>query len=30
MLADAGFASVEVHKLPHDDMNYYYVAKKQV
>ena len=30
MLADAGFDSIEVHKLPHDDMNYYYVAKKRV
>jgi len=29
MLADAGFQSIEVHKLPHDDMNYYYVAQKR-
>ena len=29
MLHDAGFITVAVHKLPHDDMNYYYLAKKQ-
>jgi 2-polyprenyl-3-methyl-5-hydroxy-6-metoxy-1,4-benzoquinol methylase len=28
MLADAGFTSIDVHKLPHDDMNYYYIARK--
>ncbi len=29
MLHDAGFAEVRVEKLPHDDMNYYYIAKKR-
>ena len=29
MLQDAGFTEVSVSKLPHDDMNYYYIAKKQ-
>ncbi|HEV2761845.1 MAG TPA: class I SAM-dependent methyltransferase, partial [Pyrinomonadaceae bacterium] len=29
MLADAGFQSVAVQRLPHDVMNCYYVAKKQ-
>ena len=28
MLRDAGFTNVRVEKLPHDDMNYYYIAKK--
>jgi hypothetical protein len=28
MLADAGFNDVTVEKLPHDDMNYYYIATK--
>jgi 2-polyprenyl-3-methyl-5-hydroxy-6-metoxy-1,4-benzoquinol methylase len=28
MLQDAGFSDVRVKKLPHDDMNYYYIAKK--
>jgi 2-polyprenyl-3-methyl-5-hydroxy-6-metoxy-1,4-benzoquinol methylase len=28
MLRDAGFQQVVVEKLPHDDMNYYYIAKK--
>jgi 2-polyprenyl-3-methyl-5-hydroxy-6-metoxy-1,4-benzoquinol methylase len=28
MLHDAGFNTVCVEKLPHDDMNYYYVARK--
>jgi 2-polyprenyl-3-methyl-5-hydroxy-6-metoxy-1,4-benzoquinol methylase len=28
MLAEAGFASVEVHRLPHDFQNYYVVARK--
>ncbi|MGH9941078.1 MAG: class I SAM-dependent methyltransferase [Pyrinomonadaceae bacterium] len=28
MLADAGFDAVEVKQLPHDAMNYYYVATK--
>lgn len=28
MLADAGFANVELHRLPHDVQNYYYVARK--
>ena len=28
MLREAGFTSVEVHKLPHDEMNYYYVVRK--
>lgn len=28
MLHEAGFANVSVEKLPHDDMNYYYIAKK--
>jgi len=27
MLKDAGFSSVEVKQLPHDPINYYYVAK---
>jgi 2-polyprenyl-3-methyl-5-hydroxy-6-metoxy-1,4-benzoquinol methylase len=27
MLGDAGFKGVEVHELPHDTMNYYYLAK---
>lgn len=29
MLADAGFANVEVKRLPHDIINNYYIAKKQ-
>jgi cyclopropane fatty-acyl-phospholipid synthase-like methyltransferase len=28
MLADAGFQDVVVEKLPHDDMNYYYIARR--
>jgi 2-polyprenyl-3-methyl-5-hydroxy-6-metoxy-1,4-benzoquinol methylase len=28
MLDDAGFRDVTVEKLPHDDMNYYYIARK--
>jgi len=28
MLHDAGFSNVVVQKLPHDDMNYYYIARK--
>jgi 2-polyprenyl-3-methyl-5-hydroxy-6-metoxy-1,4-benzoquinol methylase len=28
MLHDAGFTHVTVEKLPHDDMNYYYIAEK--
>jgi SAM-dependent methyltransferase len=28
MLADAGFGNIEVHELPHDAMNYYYVVRK--
>lgn len=28
MLADAGFANVDVHELPHDVINYYYIARK--
>jgi 2-polyprenyl-3-methyl-5-hydroxy-6-metoxy-1,4-benzoquinol methylase len=28
MLCDAGFTDVTVEKLPHDDMNYYYIARK--
>jgi ubiquinone/menaquinone biosynthesis C-methylase UbiE len=28
MLRDAGFVGIAVEKLPHDDMNYYYIAKK--
>jgi hypothetical protein len=27
MLADAGFSRVDVHTLPHDFMNLYYVAR---
>jgi SAM-dependent methyltransferase len=30
MLAAAGFADVEVKELPHDVMNYYYVARANV
>ena len=26
MLSDAGFGEVEVHELPHDFINYFYVA----
>jgi 2-polyprenyl-3-methyl-5-hydroxy-6-metoxy-1,4-benzoquinol methylase len=29
MLHEAGFSKVRVEKLPHDDMNYYYIAKKR-
>lgn len=29
MLHEAGFSNVRVEKLPHDDMNYYYIAKKR-
>ena len=28
MLAEAGFAVVEVKQLPHDFINYYYIARK--
>lgn len=28
MLGDAGFSKVEVHSLPHDVINYYYVSRK--
>jgi 2-polyprenyl-3-methyl-5-hydroxy-6-metoxy-1,4-benzoquinol methylase len=28
MLTDAGLQLITVEKLPHDDMNYYYIAKK--
>src|SRR5690606_16814537 len=28
MLLEAGITNISVHKLPHDEMNYYYVAKK--
>ena len=28
MLEEAGFRDVVVEKLPHDDMNYYYIARK--
>lgn len=28
MLRDAGFGEITVEKLPHDDMNYYYIARK--
>jgi 2-polyprenyl-3-methyl-5-hydroxy-6-metoxy-1,4-benzoquinol methylase len=28
MLADAGLRDIVVEKLPHDDMNYYYIARK--
>jgi 2-polyprenyl-3-methyl-5-hydroxy-6-metoxy-1,4-benzoquinol methylase len=28
MLRDAGFNDITVEKLPHDDMNYYYIARK--
>jgi hypothetical protein len=28
MLGNAGFCDIVVEKLPHDDMNYYYIAKK--
>jgi 2-polyprenyl-3-methyl-5-hydroxy-6-metoxy-1,4-benzoquinol methylase len=28
MLADAGLRDIAVEKLPHDDMNYYYIARK--
>lgn len=28
MLRDAGFTNIRVEKLPHDDMNYYYIARK--
>jgi 2-polyprenyl-3-methyl-5-hydroxy-6-metoxy-1,4-benzoquinol methylase len=28
MLCDAGFRDIRVEKLPHDDMNYYYLAQK--
>ena len=27
MLHDAGFSKVEVKQLPHDPMNYFYIAK---
>jgi hypothetical protein len=29
MLADAGFTRVEVKQLPHDIMNYFYIATKR-
>jgi hypothetical protein len=28
MLGEAGFAKVEVEQLPHDFINYYYIATK--
>lgn len=28
MLADAGFTATEVHQLPHDIMNYYYISTR--
>jgi hypothetical protein len=28
MLGEAGFRDVVVEKLPHDEMNYYYIARK--
>jgi cyclopropane fatty-acyl-phospholipid synthase-like methyltransferase len=28
MLRDAGFRDIRVEKLPHDDMNYYYISRK--
>ena len=28
MLRDTGFSTISVEKLPHDDMNYYYIARK--
>ncbi|MEX0612078.1 MAG: transcriptional regulator, partial [Pirellulales bacterium] len=28
MLRDAGLRDITVEKLPHDDMNYYYIARK--
>jgi 2-polyprenyl-3-methyl-5-hydroxy-6-metoxy-1,4-benzoquinol methylase len=28
MLTDAGFEGIVVEKLPHDEMNYYYIARK--
>jgi 2-polyprenyl-3-methyl-5-hydroxy-6-metoxy-1,4-benzoquinol methylase len=28
MLSDAGLCDIVVEKLPHDDMNYYYIARK--
>jgi hypothetical protein len=28
MLREAGFREIVVEKLPHDDMNYYYIANK--
>jgi cyclopropane fatty-acyl-phospholipid synthase-like methyltransferase len=28
MLRDAGLRDIRVEKLPHDDMNYYYIARK--
>jgi hypothetical protein len=28
MLAEAGFGKVQVEELPHDAMNYYYIARK--
>ena len=28
MLRDAGFNTITVEKLPHDDMNYYYIVRK--
>jgi 2-polyprenyl-3-methyl-5-hydroxy-6-metoxy-1,4-benzoquinol methylase len=28
MLSDAGLRDIKVEKLPHDDMNYYYIARK--
>ena len=28
MLAEAGFAEVEIRSLPHDVINYYYTARK--
>jgi Zn-dependent membrane protease YugP len=30
MLREAGLVDIRVEKLPHDDMNYYYIAQKPV
>lgn len=29
MLEDAGFARIDLHELPHDPINFYYVARKE-
>ena len=28
MLGEAGFEEVEVRSLPHDDLNFYYIARR--